>query len=68
MSGACHLTTTMPSRLTVGRPAQDLAQREQAQLPLQAAGFYTQLGRCEREAGIGNAARPLFQRALALRR
>ncbi|HVI25461.1 MAG TPA: tetratricopeptide repeat protein [Xanthomonadaceae bacterium] len=50
------------------RPAQELAQREQAQLPLQAAEFYTQLGRCERATGAGKTARPLFQRALALRR
>jgi serine/threonine-protein kinase len=50
------------------RPGQDLALREQAQLPLQSADFYTQLGRCERANGSPNAARPLFQRALTLRR
>ena len=50
------------------RPGQALAQREQAQLPVQAAEFYSQLGRCERDSGAPGAARPLFQRALALRR
>ncbi len=49
-------------------PRQPLAQREQKQLPVQVAEFWSQLGRCQREAGAADAARPLFQRSLALRR
>jgi serine/threonine-protein kinase len=44
-----------------------LAQRVQQQLPLQAAEFYSQLGRCRRDAGQAGSARQLFERALALR-
>lgn len=50
------------------RPGLALALRQQARLPMQAAEFYSQLGRCQRDAGAATAARPLFQRALALRR
>ncbi|MCJ0826392.1 serine/threonine-protein kinase [Luteimonas sp. 50] len=49
-------------------PRQSLAQREQTQLPVQVAEFWSQLGRCQRAAGAADAARPLFQRSLALRR
>ena len=49
-------------------PLLELAQRGQRQLPVQVADYWSQLGRCEREAGSPAAARPLFQRALALRR
>jgi len=49
-------------------PLLEVAQRGQRQLPLQVAEFWSQLGRCERSAGSPAAARPLFQRALALRR
>ncbi|WP_140909694.1 serine/threonine-protein kinase [Cognatiluteimonas lumbrici] len=42
--------------------------REQRQLPTQAADFWSQLGRCLRSTGEGEAARPMFQRALAMRR
>ena len=49
-------------------PRAALAQREQRQLPVQVAEFWSQLGRCRRAAGMPDAARPLFQRALALRR
>src|SRR5690606_41336440 len=45
-----------------------LAQREHRQLPVQVAGFWSQLGRCRRVAGTPDTARPLFQRSLALRR
>jgi serine/threonine-protein kinase len=45
-----------------------LAQYEQRQLPTQVAEFWSQLGRCQRAAGKPDAARPLFQRALALHR
>jgi len=44
-----------------------LAQRVQQQLPLQVAEFYSQLGRCRRDAGQAASARRLFERALALR-
>jgi tetratricopeptide (TPR) repeat protein len=49
------------------RPLQSLVERQQQQLPLQAADFYSQLGRCQRGVGARAAARSLFQRALALR-
>src|SRR5690606_14210897 len=57
--GEC--TTTMSPMLRT-------AYREQRQLPTQAAEFWSQLGRCLRATGERDAARPLFQRALALRR
>ena len=44
------------------------AQREQAQLPPQAAEFYSQLGRCRAANGERRSARRLFERSLALRR
>jgi len=50
------------------RPSQTLARREQQQLPVQAAEFYSEFGRCHRAVGDRNTARQLFQRALALRR
>ena len=49
------------------QPMQSLVERQQQQLPLQAADFYSQLGRCQRSAGAPAVARSLFQRALALR-
>jgi serine/threonine-protein kinase len=52
----------------VMEPQQPLAQREQKQLPVQVSEFWSQLGRCQRAAGAADAARPLFQRSLALRR
>jgi serine/threonine-protein kinase len=52
----------------VMEPQQPLAQREQKQLPGQVSEFWSQLGRCQRAAGAADAARPLFQRSLALRR
>lgn len=48
--------------------SQPLALREQQQLPVQASEFYSQLGRCQRAIGRQDAARPMFQRSLALRR
>ena len=57
--GAC--TQTM-------QPWQDLVRREEQQLPVQAAEFYSQLGRCRRAIGERNVARQLFQRSLTLRR
>jgi serine/threonine protein kinase len=50
------------------RPQQALVQDEQQRLPLQAAEFDSQLGRCERAVGTPDLALPLFARALALRR
>ncbi|MFC7302375.1 serine/threonine-protein kinase [Cognatiluteimonas weifangensis] len=49
-------------------PRQSLAQREQRQLPVQVAEFWSQLGRCQRAIGAADTARPLFLRSLALRR
>ena len=49
-------------------PGVGLAQHEQRQLPVQVAEFWSQMGRCQRASGMPDAARPLFQRALALRR
>lgn len=50
------------------RPLQGLARQEEQQLPLQAAAFHSQLGRCMREAGQSSSAKRLFTRALELRR
>ena len=50
------------------QPLLDNARREQAQLPVQAANFYSQLGRCRRANGERNTARALFERSLALRK
>ena len=50
------------------QPALGDARREQAQLPTQTAGFYSQLGRCRRATGERQSARLLFERSLALRR
>ena len=50
------------------QPALHVTRREQAQLPPQAADFYSQLGRCRQAVGERQAARVLFERALALRR
>ncbi|GHA88084.1 hypothetical protein GCM10007067_27650 [Lysobacter bugurensis] len=44
------------------------ARREQAQLPPQAAEFYSQLGRCRQLVGERQLARVLFERALTLRK
>ncbi|MEO5565118.1 MAG: serine/threonine-protein kinase, partial [Luteimonas sp.] len=49
-------------------PKSALALRENRQLPVQVSEFWSQLGRCHRAAGASETARPLFQRALALRR
>src|SRR3546814_321923 len=50
------------------RPWQALARREEHQLPAQASEFYSQLGRCQHQAGQYDAARLMFERSLALRR
>lgn len=49
------------------QPELDTTRREQAQLPPQAAEFYSQLGRCRQAVGERQIARVLFDRALALR-
>lgn len=45
----------------------DLALRHQGQVPLQAAEFFSQFGRCQRGIGQRAAARLMFQRSLELR-
>ncbi|NYF22230.1 serine/threonine-protein kinase [Xanthomonas sp. JAI131] len=50
------------------QPLAAQAQEAQAQLPLQAAGFFSQLGRCRRVLGERASARAWFERALALHR
>lgn len=50
------------------QPKLGMAQHEQQQLPVQVAEYWSELGRCQRAVGKPDAARPLFQRALALRR
>ena len=50
------------------RPLQPLARRQERRMPRQAAGFYTQLGRCHRALGEPDQAEVHFRRALALRR
>src|SRR3546814_9783937 len=49
------------------RPWQALARREEHQLPAQASEFYSQLGRCQHQAGQYDAARLMFERSLAVR-
>ena len=53
---------------TTMQPWQLLAEREEHQLPVQVAEFYSQLGRCRRALGEPRTAHQLFQRSLALRR
>ena len=50
------------------RQHEPLAQREQARLSAQVAGFLAQLGHCHRGAGEWQQARVMYERALALRR
>jgi serine/threonine-protein kinase len=57
-----------PACIAVMRPMQALVDREQQQLPVQAAEFDSQLGRCQRGIGATATASTLFRRALALRR
>jgi serine/threonine protein kinase len=45
----------------------DLALRQQGQVPLQAAEFFSEFGRCQRGIGQREAARLMFQRSLELR-
>src|SRR3546814_4415260 len=54
--------------ITGMRPWQELARREEHQLPAQASEFYSQLGRCQYHAGQYDAARLMFERSLVLRR
>jgi serine/threonine-protein kinase len=49
-------------------PRSEFARNHEQQAPVQAAEFYSQLGRCRRAVGERDAARLLFQRALELRR
>ncbi len=50
------------------QPHANVALRHQAQVPLQTAEFYSQLGRCQRAVGQREAARLLFQRSMEIRR
>lgn len=50
------------------QPQQALARRQEHRLPLQVAGYWSQLGRCHRAIGQHDQARLLFHRALDLRR
>ncbi|MEO6233869.1 MAG: tetratricopeptide repeat protein, partial [Thermomonas sp.] len=50
------------------QPLNDLALREQEQLPAQAAAYFSQLARCHRDLGERNLANQLLNRALELRR
>jgi serine/threonine protein kinase len=50
------------------QPLNDLAAREQEQLPAQAAAFFSQLARCHRDLGERNLASQLLNRSLELRR
>ncbi len=54
--------------LATMQPINDLAVREQEQVPAQAAAFFSQLARCHRELGERNLANQLLNRSLDLRR
>jgi len=49
-------------------PLEADARRQQRQLPVQAAEFYSELGRCQRDQRNPRTARLLYQRSLELRR
>ncbi|TDK22988.1 serine/threonine protein kinase [Luteimonas aestuarii] len=61
MGGQSDCVTTMA-------PLLPLAMRTDRRLPVLSSDFYSQLGRCQRDAGDIEAARVLFLRSLALRR
>ena len=50
------------------QPLEADARRQQRQLPVQAADFYSELGRCQRDEGNRRTARRLYQRSLEIRR
>lgn len=50
------------------QPLETDARRQQRQLPVQAAEFYSELGRCQRDQRNPRTARLLYQRSLELRR
>ena len=50
------------------QPLESDARRQQRQLPMQAAEFYSELGRCQRDQDNPRTARLLYQRSLELRR
>jgi serine/threonine-protein kinase len=50
------------------QPLETRARREQARLPVQAADFYSEFGRCKRRAGDRDGAATLFERSLSIRR
>jgi serine/threonine-protein kinase len=49
------------------QPLEARARREQARLPVQAADFYSEFGRCKRRAGDRDGAAALFEHALSIR-
>ncbi len=57
-----------PGCLQQMQPLNDMAVREQEQLPAQAAAFFSQLARCHRDLGERNLASQLLNRSLDLRR
>ncbi len=50
------------------QPLENDARRQQRQLPVQSADFYSELGRCQRDEGNRRTARRLYQRSLEIRR
>jgi eukaryotic-like serine/threonine-protein kinase len=50
------------------QPLETDARRQQRQLPVQSADFYSELGRCQRDEGNRRTARRLYQRSLEIRR
>ena len=69
LRGLAHRQLDEPRAcLDTMQPWLEHARREQAQLPAQAAEFYSQLARCRSAAGERNGARQLLEHAMALRR
>ena len=66
--GVRRLTSDAKGCLQQMQPLNDLALREQEQLPAQAAAFFSQLARCHRDLGERNLASQLLNRSLELRR
>ncbi len=57
----------VPACIEQMAPLEALARAQQRPLPVHVATFYSELGRCQREAGKGPTARVLFQRSLEIR-
>lgn len=63
-----HLLGRPAVCVTRMQPLEVDARRQQRQLPVQAADFYSELGRCQRDQRNPRTARLLYQRSLELRR